>query len=82
MAGPRSVRVRFASPLERGEADLTLPGLRSLGRVGVGERVLLELSWQAWHRASFAQPGSEYRMSPKTELPSWQMSTREVTKAG
>lgn len=41
----------------------------------MGERLLLELSWQAWHCANFAQPGSEHMTPTKTELPTWQMSS-------
>lgn len=51
------------------KAELTPPSLRSLGttrHIGVGERVQLELSWQTWHSASFAQSGSEYMRSTKT----------------
>lgn len=51
------------------KAELTPPSLRSLGTAGhiaVGERIQLELSWHAWHSASFAQPGSEYMRSTKT----------------
>lgn len=36
--------------------------------LGVGEGVLLELSWQPWHCANFAQPGSEDMAPTKTEL--------------
>lgn len=43
--------------------------------LGVGERVLLELSWQPWHRANFAQPVSEDMTPTKTELLGWEMSS-------
>lgn len=60
------------------KAELTLPGLRNLGtpgHMGVGERGRLELSWQAWHSASFAQTGLyKHAMTIQTDLPSWQMS--------
>lgn len=84
-AGPRSARVRFARHPEPREglsqAELALPGLRNLGapgRTGLGERALSELSWQAWHSASFAGPGSAHVMSTETEPPSWQVSRGAV----
>ena len=43
--------------------------------LGVGERVLLELSWQSWHHANFAQPDSEHMTPSKTELLGWEMSS-------
>lgn len=49
----------------------------------MGEGVLLELSWQAWLCASFAQAGSERRSPYRTGLPSWHPSrgAREVIRA-
>lgn len=41
----------------------------------MGERVLLELSWQAWHCANFAQTVSGHMMPIKTEHPCWQVSS-------
>lgn len=38
----------------------------------MGERVLLELSWLAWHCASCAQPMSGHLVPIKTEHPCWQ----------
>jgi hypothetical protein len=51
--------------------------------IGMGERALLELSWQAWHCANFTQPADEHMipLRQSSKLASVQWSWRGV-KAG